>query len=101
VQVAVGLDGLVDQGLAGLVNLAWLFSPDVIVIGGGLGLAGDVLLDPLRQAVQSYGPPAMVPPIAILPAALGDDAGLAGAAAWAKAFRPEAAGRPTPAPPAS
>jgi len=33
-------------------------------------------------------------PIPVVPAALGNDAGLIGAAAWHRAFRPEAAGRP-------
>ncbi len=32
-------------------------------------------------------------PIAVVNAALGDDAGLAGAGAWHRAFRPEAASR--------
>lgn len=84
---------LVAAAGVGIVNLAWEFSPEVIVVGGGLGLVGDVLLDPLRDAVARHGPPAMDPPIAVVAAALGDDAGLTGAAAWARAFRPEAAGR--------
>jgi glucokinase len=84
---------LVAAAAVGVVNLAWVFSPEVIVIGGGLGLVGDVLLDPLRAAVARDGPPAITPPIEIAPAALGDDAGLTGAAWWHTAFRPEAAGR--------
>ncbi|HEY2427682.1 MAG TPA: ROK family protein [Acidimicrobiales bacterium] len=86
-------DDLVAAAAAGLVNMAWLFTPEVIVVGGGLGLVGDALLDPLRRAVETDGPPVMDPPVAIVPAGLGDDAGLAGAAAWGQAFRPEAAGR--------
>jgi len=88
-------DDLVAAAAVGLVDLAWLFSPEVIVVGGGLGLVGDVLLGPLREALVAHGPPAMDPPIAVVPASLGDDAGLAGAAAWGRAFRPEAAGRAT------
>jgi glucokinase len=86
-------DNLVSAAAAGLVNAAWLFSPEVIVVGGGLGLIGDVLLDPLRAAVTQLGPPAVDPPIQVVAAALGDDAGLAGAAGWGRAFRPDAAGR--------
>ncbi len=86
-------DDLVSAATTGLVNAAWLFSPEVIVVGGGLGLIGDVLLDPLRAAVARLGPPAVDPPIQVVAAALGDDAGLAGAAAWHRAFRPDAAGR--------
>ncbi len=87
-------DDLVAAAAVGLVNVAWSFSPEVIVVGGGLGLVGDVLLEPLRVAVARDGPPAMDPPIAIVPAGLGDDAGLVGAAAWGRAFRADAAGRP-------
>jgi len=77
----------------GLANVAWVFSPEVIVVGGGLGLVGEPLLAPVRDAVGTMGPPAMRPPVAVVPAELGDDAALAGAAAWHRAFRPEAAGR--------
>jgi glucokinase len=84
---------LVAAAAVGIVNLAWTFSPEVVVVGGGLGLVGPVLLDPIRAAVARDGPPAFDPPIQIVPAELGDDAGLAGAAAWDRAFRPGAAGR--------
>ncbi|GAC1477231.1 MAG: ROK family protein [Acidimicrobiales bacterium] len=84
---------LVGAAAVGVVNLAWTFSPDVVIIGGGLGLVGDVLLDPLRVAVARDGPPAVQPEIEIVAAELGDDAGLVGAAGWQAAFVPEAAGR--------
>lgn len=84
---------LVAAAAVGVVNLAWTFSPDVVIIGGGLGLVGDVLLDPLRAAVERDGPPAVQPAIEIVAAELGDDAGLIGAAGWQTAFVPEAAGR--------
>ena len=85
---------VVAAAAVGVVNLAWTFSPDVVVIGGGLGLVGDVLLDPLRAAIDRDGPPSVQPPIEVVPAQLGDDAGLVGAAGWEHAFVPEAAGRP-------
>lgn len=86
---------LVSAAAVGVVNLAWTFSPDVVVIGGGVGLVGDLLLAPLRAAVARDGPPAVDPPIAVVPAMLGDDAGLVGAAGWQGAFVPAAAGRTT------
>lgn len=86
-------DALIAAAGTGLANLAWVFSPEVIVVGGGLGLVGESLLAPLRDAVAAQGPPGMRQPIAVVRAELGDDAGLAGAAAWHRAFRPEAAGR--------
>jgi glucokinase len=86
-------DALVVAAGTGLANVAWVFSPEVVIVGGGLGLVGEPMLGPLRAAIARNGPRSMSPPIAVVAAALGDDAGLAGAAAWARAFRPDAAGR--------
>ena len=36
----------------GLANVVAVLDPDVIVIGGGLAQAGDLLLDPLRAALH-------------------------------------------------
>jgi glucokinase len=82
----------------GAVNLAHLFTPDVIVIGGGLGLVGELVLEPIRALVHRRGPRALPNPIVVCNAELGDDAGLAGGGAWTRAFTPQAAGRvPRPA----
>ena len=78
---------------AGMASLAHLFSPELIVIGGGLGLNDDMLHEPLRAAVEALGPRELPTPIRIARAELGDDAGLVGAAAWAEAFAPD--DRPT------
>ena len=68
-------------GLA-LGNAANIVDPSVIVVGGGVGEAGEVLFAPLRAAVGRNLLPSMPPP-AIVPAALGYDAGIAGALALA------------------
>lgn len=81
---------LVEAAGAGVASLAHLFSPELIVIGGGLGLAGDLLYEPLRRALAADGPREMPEPIRIERAELGDDAGLIGAAGWAATFRPHA-----------
>ena len=86
-------DAVVSGAAVGVVNLVWTFTPEIVVIGGGLGLIGQPLLDPLREAVERQGPPALNPPCMITNAELGDDAGLAGAAWWSQAFSPEHAGR--------
>lgn len=68
------------RALGGMVNL---LSPQVIVIGGGLINTGDLLFDPLRS---SMGEMAFQVPLArcrVVTAALGTDAGLVGATAWA------------------
>ena len=68
-------------GLA-LGNAANLLDPGLIVLGGGLSEAGDVLFTPLQGAVRRHLlPGAPGPPV--VPAALGYDAGIAGALALA------------------
>lgn len=70
---------------ATVVNLAHLFSPDAIVIGGGLGRNGALVLDPARDLLARHGPQGLPVPIAVAEASLGDDAGLIGGAAWVRA----------------
>lgn len=86
-------DAVVEAAAVGAVNLAWFFTPEVIVVGGGLGLRGEAVLGPIRDHVQRLGPVDLPDPIEVVNAALADDAALAGAAAWERAFNPEAAGR--------
>ena len=70
----------VEAGIAalarGLVTLQAIADPEVIVVGGGFGLAEGVL-ERLRAAVQDH-PAALRPNL--VPAALGADAGLIGVA---------------------
>jgi predicted NBD/HSP70 family sugar kinase len=84
---------VVFAAAVGAVNLAHLFTPSVIVVGGGLGLVGELVLEPIRALVRAQGPIALPEPIEVVNAALGDDAGLAGAGAWHRAFTPQAASR--------
>ncbi len=72
----------------GVVNLAWLISPQVVVIGGGVGNNSDIVLPVIKRIVDDLGP-AVDPTaggIGVVGAALGDDAALAGAAAWFRAI---------------
>jgi glucokinase len=87
------LERVVYAAAIGAVNLAHLFTPEVIVVGGGLGLVGELVLEPIRALVRAQGPHALPSPIAVVQAELGDDAGLAGAGAWERAFTPQAASR--------
>lgn len=64
----------------GIVNLAHIVAPTVIVVGGGVGRNGELVLAPIRSALARFGPAG--PPITVVTAALGDDSGLLGAAAW-------------------
>jgi glucokinase len=65
----------------GLANLATLLDVDVLVIGGGVAAAGPLLLDPTREAFASHLLGAQHrPPVTVVLAALGPDAGAIGAA---------------------
>ena len=76
---------LCEAAAVGIANLCFTFTPSIIVIGGGLGLTGDLLYDPIRAYLRRRGPPSLPEPIRIARAALGDDAGLIGAAGWPRA----------------
>ncbi|MDY0747295.1 ROK family protein [Paucibacter sp. R3-3] len=66
----------------GIVNLLHLYSPELVVIGGGVSHGFELLHPIIRQHVDSYA----MPPFRSVPivrAALGSDSGLVGAAALA------------------
>lgn len=69
---------LVGRGIASAVALTDL---DVVVVGGGLAQTGPLLFDPLRRGFARYARIDFARRTRILPAALGGDAGLVGAAA--------------------
>ena len=68
---------------AGIAATAMLADIRAAVIGGGVAKAGDVLFDPLRRHLVRYASLPFTQGLDILPATLGGDAGLIGAAALA------------------
>nr|WP_055508198.1 ROK family protein [Nonomuraea pusilla] len=54
---------------------------DVVTVGGGLSQAGDLLFGPLEEALREHARMEFARRVRVLPAALGQDAGLVGAAA--------------------
>ena len=66
---------------AGIVNMANIFRPDAILLGGGICKEGETLLKPLRKHLKRdlYGGTDYAP-VAIERASLGNDAGIYGAA---------------------
>ncbi len=58
---------------------------DLVVIGGGVANAGPVLFDPLREALAEYATLSFIKGLRVLPADLGGEAGLVGAAALLRA----------------
>ncbi|MDP3981640.1 MAG: ROK family protein [Chlamydiota bacterium] len=66
--------------IAGLVNFV---NPDIIVIGGGVALAGDLILNPVRREIASRSMKRPREAVQVLPAELGENAGVIGAATLA------------------
>ena len=65
----------------GMANLVNLFNPQLIVIGGGVASIGDELFESVRRAVMRHALPATKKSVQIVPAKLGGDVGMLGAAA--------------------
>ncbi|MGD8603299.1 MAG: ROK family protein [Anaerolineales bacterium] len=63
-----------------VADLTHIFNPEIVVIGGGVSQLGDLLFNPIRAGVQQFAlSPIYYQQLEIVPAALGDDAGLIGA----------------------
>ena len=82
-----------DIGLkigVGLTNVIWLVNPDRIVIGGGVANAGERLFKYIRQTIRTRCEKTFWENLEVLPATLGNDAGIIGAATLAleSEFRP-------------
>lgn len=64
-------------------NVCVSIGPRRIVIGGGVGQAGDLLLEPIRRTLKERVFVMPVDQVEVVPAELGTDAGIIGMAAWA------------------
>jgi len=67
----------------GVAAVITILAPERVVIGGGVTKAGDYLFQPLREHVRQRVKLVPVESVPILPAALGPDVGVLGAAAVA------------------
>ncbi len=67
-------------GIASVINL---LNPEMVIVGGGVSQAGELLFEPLRQAVQRRALEVPAQRVRIVPAALGMEASAIGAATWA------------------
>ncbi len=74
------VDYEVDYLALGISNLLNILDPEIIVMGGGVSLAGDFLLDKLRERLKKYALPSALEGLEIVEAELGNDAGILGAA---------------------
>jgi glucokinase len=63
----------------GVANLVNIFNPELVVIGGGVSLAGEKLLSPVRNQVARLAMPVQREMVRLRTSALGDIAGVEGA----------------------
>ena len=83
---------------AGIASMIHAFNPALVVLGGGVTRAGDLLLEPVRRAVAARTMPWLHEMVRIVPAELGDRTGILGAVAVAlDGPQTLAAGPPQPA----
>ncbi|MDR3263019.1 MAG: ROK family protein [Clostridiales bacterium] len=76
------VDNYVKYVGEGIVNLANIFRPDVVLIGGGVSNEGDALINPLQKYMDGhcYGMQNGNPRVLVKKASLTNDAGILGAA---------------------
>ena len=76
---------------AGIATFVNVFEPELVVIGGGFGAAGELLLGPARKVVAQEGLAPARDTVRIVEAELGADAGVIGAGMLGfEALEPEA-----------
>jgi glucokinase len=68
-------------GISSLVNV---FDPDVVLIGGGVIAAGELVLEPARDEMRARALPPGRDHVRILPARFGEESGMLGAALLAR-----------------
>jgi len=83
-EIAQGIYQLAGRYLGiAIANILVAVSPRRVVIGGGVAQAGHLFFNPIRQTVRTRVKMKPVEKVEIIPAELGADAGILGAAAWA------------------
>ncbi len=64
----------------GIANIVSMLNPQMIVLGGGLMQAGDLLLEPIRREMLEWAQPLAARQVRLELTQLGEDAGVLGAA---------------------
>lgn len=66
----------------GIANIVNIINPQMVVLGGGMAKAGNLLFDPVREYVEKHAFTAAMEGVKIVPAQLGTNAGAIGAVAF-------------------
>ena len=69
-----------DYIALGIGNLLNVLDPEIVVVGGGVSLAGDILFNKVKERLKRYAFPSTTENLKIVAASLGNDAGILGAA---------------------
>jgi glucokinase len=69
---------------AGVANIVTAVNPRRVVIGGGIAAAGELILEPIRGSMLERVFLTDANYVEVVPAQLGNNAGLIGAAVWAR-----------------
>jgi glucokinase len=77
------VEACADRLAAMIACAVQIVQPDRVVLGGGVSQAGEVLLGPVRAALGRYALASHRRGLALVPAALGERAGVVGAARFA------------------
>src|SRR6202012_3608998 len=81
-EAAIGVLNTIGTNLGvALASFVNIFNPEVIVIGGGVSAAGELLLEPARATVKARALPPSRDEVRIVAAQFGVEAGMVGAAA--------------------
>jgi glucokinase len=62
----------------GIANIVSILNPEIVVLGGGLFQASDLLLEPVRREFRRWAQPLAAQAVRIEVSTLGEDAGLVG-----------------------
>lgn len=81
------LQDAVNYLAMGIANIISFLNPEVIVLGGGLFQAGEIVLGPVREESKKWAQPLAAKKVRIELSQLGEDAGLYGAGKLAWDYR--------------
>lgn len=71
-----------------LATLVTLFNPELIVVGGDLAAAGELIFEPIRRTIRRHALPAVAEDLSVVPGELGPSAEVRGAAGFVLAQAP-------------
>lgn len=80
--LAIHVFNMIAECLAtAFASVTYLLQPEVFIVGGGVAQSGKVLFNPLRKCLQNRLNPFFADRIKVIPAILGNEAGVIGCAA--------------------